>query len=518
MANFNRLEGLEIKRIENYELEEQDTRFMKCVIKVLHLGQNFNGSYFSKEVVENAMDSIKNTPILAFLEENSKGELDVSDHRVTWSKDDDGNWISNYKGQAIGVIPENCNPRFEKHQSDSGEKEYLVVDGLIWTKWNEVNDIFEKENIKWQSMELDENSYSGHFDKNNIFHFDTFKFNGCCCLSVVDNILPAMENADIVVNFSMNEVENKLNMFKKYFCKEENKLGREEVITKFSYLKGEDVDALISNEDLSPEELEKALFAISNSRKIEAIDEALSTMKCIKKYYDGEMYETKKYYFMDIIEDDNIVLVEDNEDYKFYGIPFVMEGDKAVLDFEKATRYIQGDWRPYQEGESEPEVIDMFSEFKQVMEDKHNEIVESVKTSFKAEETQEYKDLLEKFSQLETANKELTEENVRLSKFEKETLDAERKRQEEELLEKFSEIKDVEGFEEIKSKLPEMSIEEAENKMFALLGKVNFSKKHNSKPKDNSVKIPYFSGSNNDDNLSEAEKRYGKDILKYKNM
>ena len=123
MANFNRLEGLEIKRIENYELEEQDTRFMKCVIKVLHLGQNFNGSYFSKEVVENAMDSIKNTPILAFLEENSKGELDVSDHRVAWSKDDDGNWISNYKGQAIGVIPENCNPRFEKHQSDSGEKE-----------------------------------------------------------------------------------------------------------------------------------------------------------------------------------------------------------------------------------------------------------------------------------------------------------------------------------------------------------------------------------------------------------
>ena len=63
-----------------------------------------------------------------------------------------------------------------------------------------------------------------------------------------------------------------------------------------------------------------------------------------------------------------------------------------------------------------------------------------------------------------------------------------------------------------------MSIEEAENKMFALLGKVNFSKKHNSKPKDNSVKIPYFSGSNNNDNLSEAEKRYGKDILKYKNM
>ena len=63
-----------------------------------------------------------------------------------------------------------------------------------------------------------------------------------------------------------------------------------------------------------------------------------------------------------------------------------------------------------------------------------------------------------------------------------------------------------------------MSIEEAENKMFALLGKVNFSKKHNSKPKYSSVKIPYFSGSNNDDNLSEAEKRYGKDILKYKNM
>ncbi|MCD3328207.1 hypothetical protein G8V02_15305, partial [Clostridium botulinum D/C] len=70
------------QKLDQYESEYSDIRFLKVKIWLMHLGENFNGSYFSKEVVENAIPSLSNTPILTYIETNSSGEEDFSDHRT----------------------------------------------------------------------------------------------------------------------------------------------------------------------------------------------------------------------------------------------------------------------------------------------------------------------------------------------------------------------------------------------------------------------------------------------------
>ena len=51
----------------NGEISDDDTRFLNITIDVLHTGENLNKSFFSKEVVDDCIDSIKNTPVLGFI-------------------------------------------------------------------------------------------------------------------------------------------------------------------------------------------------------------------------------------------------------------------------------------------------------------------------------------------------------------------------------------------------------------------------------------------------------------------
>jgi len=208
------------------EFKNEDIRFIKVKIWLMHTGVNLNGSSFSKVATERAIPTLSNTPILAFIEENSNGELDYSDHRMVLHRKEDGELTVKYLGQAIGVIPETNNAHWEKRVTDSGEeKEYLVVEGLMWTKWDEPLDIMKKKRFTSQSMELSE-QYTGHFDENGIFHFDSFSFFGACLLG--DDVLPAMVNSTVEVQFSenktiQNNIENKLNEFYTLFSQEGGK-------------------------------------------------------------------------------------------------------------------------------------------------------------------------------------------------------------------------------------------------------------------------------------------------------
>ena len=85
------------------EIESKDTRFTKVKIWLMHLGQNLNGSDFEKSVVESALPTLEYIPILGFLEENSFGEKDFSDHRYIITKDEKG-VRKKYIGIPYGVI------------------------------------------------------------------------------------------------------------------------------------------------------------------------------------------------------------------------------------------------------------------------------------------------------------------------------------------------------------------------------------------------------------------------------
>lgn len=200
---------IEFEELENYKID--DTRFIKVKIWLMHLNENLNNSFFTEESTTKAIPTLANTPILAYIEND-----DFSDHRQDLEIKNGDIKIS-YKCNGIGVIPEKNDAHYEDKVCDDGiTRTFLVCNGLIWRKWNEVEDILNRDLIKSESMELDENGYSGHFNENGYFVFDEFKFFGACLLG--KNVTPAMTGACAEVQFSVNtdEIKSKLEQFTKF--------------------------------------------------------------------------------------------------------------------------------------------------------------------------------------------------------------------------------------------------------------------------------------------------------------
>ena len=166
----------------NKEVSDKDNRFISVTIDVLHTGLNFNKSIFSKEVVDANIDTIKNTPILGFITEAPYDDKDFKGHEYVITKDENG-IKRKYIGEAFGLIPESCNPRWITKETDSGvEREFLQVDGILWTKFQDAADIMLNDIEKPQSMELYPYDIDGYEDDDGNFVFSKFSFDGCCIL------------------------------------------------------------------------------------------------------------------------------------------------------------------------------------------------------------------------------------------------------------------------------------------------------------------------------------------------
>lgn len=252
------------QKLSSYDTS--DTRFVAVKIWLLHTGENYNGSYFSKEVVDKAIPSLANTPILAYIEDNANGDEDFSDHRVALAKKN-GEWGFKYMGSAYGIIPETNNAQWEKRVGDDGiEREYLTVEGLVWTKFSDAVDILNRDLVKSQSMELAED-YEGQFDdKDGLFHFSKFKFFGACMLGM--GVSPAMNSASIEM-FSkedvFQEIQKKMEEFKLLTNSNHSSKGGNDVNEKLELLQSfsltqEEVEAKgVNFEEISLEDLKAEL-------------------------------------------------------------------------------------------------------------------------------------------------------------------------------------------------------------------------------------------------------------------
>ena len=193
------------------EYETSDFRFIDVCIDVMHTGANKNKTSFTKDAINKAIPSICNTPILGYVvDELDDEDKDFKGHehelRIT---DNDVKYV--YAGQAYGVIPESCNPRWIIKDDGTGtEREYLRVDGLIWTKFNDPVDIFTRDGTKNHSVELTEMA-CGPADKNGDVPVGSFKFDGCCILSTTDpKIQPAMTGSCVTANFSVEDIAEQI--------------------------------------------------------------------------------------------------------------------------------------------------------------------------------------------------------------------------------------------------------------------------------------------------------------------
>ena len=316
----------------NGEISNEDTRFLNITIDVMHTGLNFNGSVFEKEVVDSCIESIKNTAVLGYVKyDHVSQENDFAGHEHILTRTENG-VEEIYCGRAYGVIPESCNPRWvTKMCSDGQEREFLQVDALLWTKFDDSVDIVNRDSEKGQSMELEISSIDGYEDDDGVFHFTKFKFDGCCMLG--DGVEPAMIDANIKkVQFAMtdfakniqDELNEKFMTFTKMVDEKTNQGGIETMpntdFTQTVMQQFSDISAIVSQYEV-----------------------------LVDRWGDN----VPRYYLVDIQESE-VIVVDRTNNYNYFGFPFVVNGDKPEIDFENGNRKKIR----YENYESEETVVD----------------------------------------------------------------------------------------------------------------------------------------------------------------
>ena len=402
---------IEFEKINDIYLN--DGRFTRVKIWLMHLGANYNGSYFSKEVVDKAIPTLAYIPIVGFIENNKFGEKDFSDHRIVTIETEEGN-KEKYAGQAYGVIlsQEENNAHYETKICDDGiEREFLVVEGVTWNMFEDSTDIIKKSFSKSQSMELQDEyengelAYDGFDDENGFYHFTKFSFRAACFLG--DDYEPAMINSKIEVQFSMHS-------FIKDICKEMN-----DKITLY-------VNAL--------NEIRKGGNKMSDSKKDNKIKFTQTVIQMVKdvgrifsekKVKDEYGFEHPIYWLKDI--QDDIAIVEEYSSGKLFGFPITFNGDMPVVDFGKCVRK-KATYIDYIESDSEESTTSEVANFISKTVDKYTkEISElnntiSEKESFANNANENYKKISTEYEKLKEyieSNKKKEEEEKKRSEIEK---------------------------------------------------------------------------------------------------
>ena len=437
--------------IKKGEYESSDFRFIDVSIDVMHTGANLNKTSFTKDAINKAVPTICNTPILGYVvDELDEEDKDFKGHehelRIT---DKDVKYV--YAGQAYGVIPESCNPRWIVKDDGTGiEREYLRVDGLIWTKFSDPVDIFTRDGTKNHSVELTDMA-CGPADKNGNVPVGSFKFDGCCILSTTDpSIKPAMTGSCVTANFSVEDITAQIRdrlyeyqaIQQNYTAQNDNPSDKEKgdttpmneneknpAMTENAVAEGavenpeietpaaentatkteseaapaenaapeecaENATTEVPAENTAPaEEDEPATsseFTLTANQLRDEVYNALLKVQ-VPSRWDNE-YMIPKYWLTDIQGSE--VIVTDSGTYQLMGIPYSMNGDNVVLEYEniKRKKVIYEDW---DNGDVMPGLITMFS----TLTDKLVELSDSFTKA--ANEVSEIKPKLEAYQQAE---------------------------------------------------------------------------------------------------------------------
>lgn len=444
--------------IKKGEYESSDFRFIDVSIDVMHTGANLNKTSFTKDAINKAVPTIRNTPILGYVvDELDEEDKDFKGHehelRIT---DKDVKYV--YAGQAYGVIPESCNPRWIVKDDGTGiEREYLRVDGLIWTKFSDPVDIFTRDGTKNHSVELTDMA-CGPADKNGNVPVGSFKFDGCCILSTTDpSIKPAMTGSCVTANFSVEDITAQIRdrlyeyqaIQQNYTAQNDNPSDEEKgdttpmnenkknpAMTENAVAEGavenpktetpaaentatetgseaapaenaaseegaENTTTEAPAENTAPaEEGEPAAsseFTLTTEQLLNEISGALGAYK-IQSSWDPENMVPR--YWMNDVQGDEVIVI-DCTTYNLMGIPYSMNGDNVVLDVENAKRK-KVTFEDWDEGEVLPGMSAAFTEITNTVAEMNAKISDLTKEFTEASETiAEMKPKLEAYEKAE---------------------------------------------------------------------------------------------------------------------
>lgn len=172
----------------------------KCY--VMALGRNKRRLDFSKEVVEDALPTLFNIPVVGRLYQDEDGNLHMSGHDKRLVKDNDGKYRFKKLTVPFGVVPQQENVSFEEVEEKDGKKNtYLVADVILWTgRFPELMDAAYGEEILFnESMEID--FFDFEKTKDQYTKVKKFQFTALCLLGKSDdaefNVAPCFPSSRV---------------------------------------------------------------------------------------------------------------------------------------------------------------------------------------------------------------------------------------------------------------------------------------------------------------------------------
>lgn len=527
-----------------YNVREVNSSFAVASLDIMYTGRNPNKSNIPRDVVEAALPTLPNVPIVCNYDPDAR---EIGGHDVEFVTDEDGDIRMRNLTVPCGVVTDHTRFSFQVKKDKNGEEhEHLVADGVVLWKRQEVYEYIVNDcnGVIPHSMEIDVtdgsmNKETGYFD------IRSFEFNALCLLG---NVRPCFEGSQLQL-YSTNDMKDQIAQMlddlkqcysliasasnavdnKQTYSSEGGDMMHDEIM-KLAEEFGIDLDTLdfsiagMSVEDVRTKFEEMPVAASNDSENNQEQDAITSEDDATNKdgastddgttenfelnhnIADGifdamskevihyEWGDVPKYYLVDYDIDKSMIYAESAEDWKIYGFKYDMDGDNVVIDWSSKSRM---KWAivEYDEGSKDvPNVAsDVFSTMSSMLEDA---------TSKNAE-------LQAKLDETQKSFSELSKETADLRKF-KASTDAS------EVFAMFSDMDGNDAFETLKQSVADGSVEidkdTLEEKCYALRGRMATVTKFSE-----DQRAPRIIVDSRKDNDS-AEKPYGGIVEKYEGI
>lgn len=443
------------------KIEQINSEFTRCKCYIMALGKNANGSHISREATEDALETFKNIPVIAFLYEGEDGKMHAAGHEMKLvEKGEKYEWRT--KCCPYGVIPE-CELAFEDVTEEDGTvSTYLTGEVILWSgKYPEIMDAAYSENVYFnQSMEIKVLDSAEYSEDDDYIDIKKFSASALCLLGKSDdeeyNVKPCFPSASVVPFSLDDEFTVLMDEFK--FALAESMMISDEVIEEMI----NEVEVIETSEEVeitTDESIEavepveepskfETLFASYNQKR-DMIGQAIMTLDI--RDDDNEHY--KCHWIVDF--DDSYVYVEYNEhsqgdhNHGYGRIPYSMNEEEDAVSLTGCLEEMFIKWLTASELETLGRERDDF-------------------VAYKASHS--------------TSNEEVEA----LRKFRDQRLAEDHRVEVENVLSQFEDLNGNEEFEELKKNAIAYSdVNELENQCYAIRGRtvrVNFSAKPKSAP------------------------------------
>lgn len=483
------------------KLCEINSSFDKGILKVAYHGDNRNGSSISKDAFERSMKTIYNCPIVC----NYNRETDsIGSHDVDIVVKDNDVKIVNIT-QPVGVIPESAKYWWSSYEDDTGIHEYLCIEALIW-KRQEAYEKIKSNGITDESMEI---KVKDGYLKDGIYVIESFEFLAFCLL---ESAAPCYESASLEV-FGLQDFKQQYSRMMEELKSELKNVApsaeidihsnnyaeggkgqleqKIELLSKFGLTVEQATSDGLDVENTSFEELEDIItqkysngsisnpdstdFSLTGEQFREVLIDALHQEK-----RSTDWGETNKYWYYDYSIELSEVYCWDSEDWVLYGFTFTMNGDNIEINFDsKKRKKVQ--IVDFDEGDKVFSIAEITNEiYTKTSSHTENTVTEKLTTAFE----QTKSELEEKYNSATATINSMNLEISELREFKEQRLSAERQAQVDAVFAQFEELGDIEAFEALKQNCENLSIEEIEEKCFAIKGRNNVQKFASSKPKN----------------------------------